>query len=340
MHEQRRLRRRPRQAARRAAARAADGRSPAPTRRHAPALPARLSLVAAVDQGAAHGAPGCARIGPTCAGGARSCRRRRARRSTACWRGDRRLAARAHGRRSAARSAASMPPCVAERIGCRAVLLNPGGRSGARPRRATSASRRPGTSDERFFFRAEFIDELRALAPPRAHAPRALLRGHRQGRRGARLARDERRATPARRIQLLEGSDHALTDFDDQLPEVARLPRPLSRRAALACSRCQIVQTTRPQTSTLNQNSSRAARSSARKRRARSQPELRLEGDEENEAERPRRARRTRRGRRRSSERPSCDGHAARCIPGAHQAGASSAKPAGARASSSKVTIS
>ena len=47
---------------------------------HAPALPARLPLVAAVVQGAPHGAPGCSSTGPGCTGGARSCRRRRARR--------------------------------------------------------------------------------------------------------------------------------------------------------------------------------------------------------------------------------------------------------------------
>ena len=78
---------------------------------------------------------------------------------------------------------------LAERIGCRAVLLNPAvdpARDLARHIGETTAWH----SDERFFFRAEFIDELRALRRAGADPSGALLRGHREGRRGARLARD------------------------------------------------------------------------------------------------------------------------------------------------------
>jgi len=51
----------------------------------------------------------------------------------------------------------------------------------------------------------------------RDHAARALLRRHRQGRRGARLARDER-ALSRRADPPARGRRHALSDFDDHLP--------------------------------------------------------------------------------------------------------------------------
>ena len=181
---------------------------------HPPALPARLPLVAPVDQGAADGAGAWRNRTRTCTGGARSCRPRRARRWRCVMRGHRRLAARAHGGGRLARSAASTPPASpSHRLPRRAAQS--GGRPGARPGRATSASRPPGTTRPSTSSSApEYIDELRALERrAAAHRPEQLLRGHRQGRRGARLARDDG-ALPGRRIELLEGGDHALSDFD------------------------------------------------------------------------------------------------------------------------------
>jgi uncharacterized protein len=107
---------------------------------------------------------------------------------------------------------------VAERLGCRAVLLNPAidpARDLAKYIGETTAWH----SDERFFFRPEFIDELRAIAPA------ALTRFERYF---AVIAKGDEvldwREMSARykgcRIKLLEGSDHALSDFDDHLPEV------------------------------------------------------------------------------------------------------------------------
>ena len=109
---------------------------------------------------------------------------------------------------------------VAERTGCRAVLLNPAiepARELVRHIGETTAWH----SDERFFFRAEFIDELRALAvpvPTRAERYFAVI------------AKDDevlswqemRRRYPGARTKLLEGSDHALSDFDAHLPDVMR----------------------------------------------------------------------------------------------------------------------
>ena len=54
---------------------------------------------------------------------------------------------------------------VAERIGCRAVLLNPAV-DPARDLTTHIGETTAWHSDERFFFRPEFIAELRAIAPP------------------------------------------------------------------------------------------------------------------------------------------------------------------------------
>jgi uncharacterized protein len=107
---------------------------------------------------------------------------------------------------------------VAERIGCPAVLLNPA----VDP--AKDLSRHIGEtkawhSDERFYFRAEFIDELRAMTPAR------LTDLHRYF---AVIAKGDEvldwRAMTAMcagcKLKLLEGGDHALSDFSAHLPDV------------------------------------------------------------------------------------------------------------------------
>ena len=107
---------------------------------------------------------------------------------------------------------------LAEQRGCRAVLLNPA----VDP--ARDLTRYVGEisawhSDERFFFRAEFIDELRAISPP------VLSRLERYF---AVIAKGDEMLSwvemSARyrgcKIKLLEGGDHALSDFNAHLPEV------------------------------------------------------------------------------------------------------------------------
>jgi len=105
---------------------------------------------------------------------------------------------------------------VAERVGCRAVLLNPAvnpARDLARYVGEISAWH----SDERFHFRAEFVDELRTLAPPALTDPDRYL---------AILAKGDElldwREMSARyagcHVMLLESSDHALSDFELHLP--------------------------------------------------------------------------------------------------------------------------
>ena len=108
---------------------------------------------------------------------------------------------------------------VAERTGCRAVLLNPAVEP-ARDLAAHIGEQKAWHGDERFYFRAECMEELNTLAPP------------------ARLTRPERyfaviakgdevlswREMSARyagcRIRLINGSDHALSDFEVHLPSV------------------------------------------------------------------------------------------------------------------------
>jgi len=109
---------------------------------------------------------------------------------------------------------------LAERTGCRAVLLNPA----VDPARDLAAQVGESTawhSAERFVFRPGYVDELRRLAVgPLSHPERCF----------AIVAKGDevlswREMTgryPGAHIKLLEGSDHALSDFDDHLPDVVR----------------------------------------------------------------------------------------------------------------------
>ncbi len=108
---------------------------------------------------------------------------------------------------------------VAETWGCKAVLLNPA----VNPARDLAKYIGEQTAwhdpNERFFFEPRFVDELRALA----HGPVAQPENY-----FAVIARgdevlDWREMTgryPGARIKLLEGGDHALSDFEFHLPEV------------------------------------------------------------------------------------------------------------------------
>ena len=108
---------------------------------------------------------------------------------------------------------------VAERLGCRAVLLNPA----VDPARDLSRHIGEQTSwqnpDEHFFFAPAFIDELRALHTGPLRVPANYL---------AVIAKGDEvldwREMAARyigaRIELLEGGDHALTDFESHLPRI------------------------------------------------------------------------------------------------------------------------
>jgi hypothetical protein len=111
---------------------------------------------------------------------------------------------------------------VAEATGCRALLINPA----VDPARDLAAyigeQTHFHTPDQRFQFRAEYIAELRALTVP------AITRPERYG---AIIAQGDELLSwremlgrysqpPGSTIRLLEGGDHALSDFEQHLPFV------------------------------------------------------------------------------------------------------------------------
>ena len=108
---------------------------------------------------------------------------------------------------------------VAERHGGRAVVLNPAvdpARDLAKAIGTTTAWH----SDAPFEFRAEYVDELRALAPPTELTdPERYFAVIATG--DEVLSWREMRARYAScRLRVIEGSDHALSDFDEHLGEV------------------------------------------------------------------------------------------------------------------------
>ena len=108
---------------------------------------------------------------------------------------------------------------VAERHGGRAVVLNPAvdpARDLAKAIGTTTAWH----SDVPFEFRAEYVDELRALAPPTELTdPERYFAVIATG--DEMLSWREMRARYAScRLRVIEGSDHALSDFDQHLGAV------------------------------------------------------------------------------------------------------------------------
>jgi len=108
---------------------------------------------------------------------------------------------------------------VAERCGCRAVLLNPAvdpARDLADAIGATTAWH----SSEPFDFRPEYVDELRAIAPPATLTD--LGRYFAVVAKGDEVLswREMSERYAGARVRLIEGSDHALSDFDDHFPAV------------------------------------------------------------------------------------------------------------------------
>ena len=113
---------------------------------------------------------------------------------------------------------------IAERHGCPAVLLNPA----VDPARDLAAYIGEQTAfhdpTQHFFFRPEFVDELRALRPA------AITRPSRYFpiiAKGDELLdwREMSARYPGAPGLLLEGSDHALSDFDSHLPQLLKFLR-------------------------------------------------------------------------------------------------------------------
>ena len=109
--------------------------------------------------------------------------------------------------------------CVAEAVGCKAVLLNPAihpARDLAKYIGEQTAWHDPG---EHFFFEPRFVDELRALENGDLARPENYFAVIAKGDE----VLDWREMTgryAGARIKLLEGGDHALSDFDRHIDEV------------------------------------------------------------------------------------------------------------------------
>ena len=107
---------------------------------------------------------------------------------------------------------------LAEGLGCRAVLLNPA----THPSRDLRGYTGPQTmyhSDERFDFRPEYVDEMRALEVGLITFPQRYLL---IAAKGDELLdwREMVAHYPGARQKVLEGSDHGLSDFADYVDEV------------------------------------------------------------------------------------------------------------------------
>jgi predicted esterase YcpF (UPF0227 family) len=109
---------------------------------------------------------------------------------------------------------------VAAQRGCKAVLINPAvfpARDLAKYIGEQTAWHNP---DERFYFAPEFVDELRALDSPAFQpGPDQLLALIAKGDEVLDWREMNARYANAQQV-LIEGGDHALTDFDAHLPRV------------------------------------------------------------------------------------------------------------------------
>ena len=102
---------------------------------------------------------------------------------------------------------------VAARTGCRAVLLNPAVHPARDLQKHIGAQTSWHDPQDHFFFRPEFIAELQALECPGQPAPAQVLAIIAKGDEVLDW-REMQQRYPGARIRLLEGGDHALSDFD------------------------------------------------------------------------------------------------------------------------------
>lgn len=108
---------------------------------------------------------------------------------------------------------------VAARTGCRGVLFNPAVNPARDLERHIGEQTTWQNPQDRFFFHPAYIGELRALEPgPLAHPERlfaVIAKGDEVLDWREMCARH-----PGAHIKLLEGGDHALSDFDAHIDEV------------------------------------------------------------------------------------------------------------------------
>ncbi len=113
---------------------------------------------------------------------------------------------------------------IAERLGCRAVLLNPAVRpyEHLRARVGVQIDHASGLEVQ---IHPEYLDELRALETPAITRPQRYLL---IAATGDELLdyREMLDRYPGCSTRIVEGSDHALSDFEKYLPEVLRFCAP------------------------------------------------------------------------------------------------------------------
>ncbi len=108
---------------------------------------------------------------------------------------------------------------LAAQRGCRLVVLNPAvepARDLARHIGEQTAWHQP---DERFFFEPRFVDELRTLQAATGALPERSLAVIAQGDELLDWREMQARYAQAH-LRILEGSDHALSDFEQHLPAI------------------------------------------------------------------------------------------------------------------------
>ena len=110
--------------------------------------------------------------------------------------------------------------CMAERRGCAALLLNPAVDPARDLARHVGVQSQYHAPEQSFEFLLGYLDELRAMAPAAITRPErysAIIA------KGDELLdwREMCGRYPGANIRLLDGSDHALADFEDHLDFVA-----------------------------------------------------------------------------------------------------------------------
>ena len=108
---------------------------------------------------------------------------------------------------------------VAERWGCKAALLNPAIYPARDLAKYIGEQTQFHSPDERFFFREEFVQELRDLACAKLQHPERYMAVIAKGDEVLDWREMHARYT-ACELLLLEGGDHAISDFASHLPRV------------------------------------------------------------------------------------------------------------------------
>lgn len=107
---------------------------------------------------------------------------------------------------------------LGERLGCRVGLLNPAV-DPARDLAAHIGEQKAWHGEERFFFLPAYVDQLRALAPGELKKPANYFAVIATGDEVLSWREMSERYRGAH-LRIVEGSNHALSDFEQHLPHL------------------------------------------------------------------------------------------------------------------------